>query len=116
MPAVVSTRRLGWLLAALWSSALALGLLLAAIPVVAPDRPRLLLPVLLFAATLPYGLLRLTVPGLWALGIGLPSALVGLARGDGWEAALLLAFALAGVYAGDLVARRAARPTARGGR
>jgi hypothetical protein len=104
-----TTRRMGWLLAALWSSALATGVLVATVQVVVPDRPRLLVPVLLVVVTVPYGLLRLTVPGLWALGMGLPSVAVGLARGDGWQAVLLLAYAFAGVYAGDLAARLVAR-------
>lgn len=100
--------RLGMLLGALWSSAIATGALVAALSVVA-EPPPILPAVVLLAVSLPYGLIRPAVPALWALALALPSGAVALAQRAGWSAVLPLAYALAGVYAGAWVGKRIAR-------
>jgi hypothetical protein len=104
----LAARRLGLLLGALWSSAIAAGVLVGAVAVVAKP-PAIVPAVLLVLVSVPYGLIRPVLPALWAAVVALPSVAVGVATGAGWPSVLPLAYALAGVYAGSWAGERVAR-------
>jgi hypothetical protein len=108
MTRLLAARRLGPLLGALWSSAIAAGVLVAAVGLVTKP-PAVLSAVLLVLVSVPYGLIRPVLPALWAVVLALPSVAVGVAAGAGWPSVLPLGYALAGVYAGSWAGERVAR-------
>lgn len=92
------------MLAVLWLAAASVGLLVAAVPYVDEDPSARLLAVLLVAASLPFGLLRPSVPALWAVALAWPTVVIRLSQESGWQAIVLLVYPLVGVYSGDWIA------------
>ncbi len=91
-------------LAVLWIAAAATGLLVALVPILDGDPAARLMAALLLAASLPYGLLRPSVPALWAVAIAWPTVVVRLGQDAGWQSVLLLGYTLVGLYGGDWLA------------
>lgn len=91
-------------LAGLWIAAAAVGLLAAAIPALSEDAPARLIAAVLLVVSVPFGLLRPSVPALWAVAIGWPTVITRLSQDAGGGSVLLLAYPLVGVYGGDWVA------------
>jgi hypothetical protein len=91
-------------LAGLWIAAAAAGLAAAAVPALDSGAPAHLIAALLLAASLPFGLLRPSVPVLWAVAIGWPTVVTRLGQEAGAGSAVLLVYPLIGVYAGDWIA------------
>src|SRR5262249_35118751 len=52
---------------------------------------------------LPFGLIRPSVPLLWAVAIGWPTIVIRLSQEDGWTAVVLLLYPVIGVYLGDWI-------------
>jgi hypothetical protein len=94
----------GLKLAGLWIAAAASGLAVAAVPVLDAGAPAHLMAALLLAVSLPFGLLRPSVPVLWAVAIGWPTVITRLGQDAGAGSAVLLVYPLIGVYAGDWIA------------
>lgn len=123
VPAVTSNpdargKLAGLKLAGLWIAAAAAGLAVAAVPVLDAGAPAHLMAALLLAVSLPFGLLRPSVPVLWAVAIGWPTVIIRLGQEAGPGSAVLLVYPLIGVYAGDWMAtwwaERYGRPHAGG--
>lgn len=91
------------MLALLWVSAAAVGLLIAAIPLIDETPNAYLLGFVLIAASLPFGLIRPSVPILWAVGIGWPTVVISLSNEDGFKAVALIVYPIVGVYLGDWI-------------
>lgn len=92
------------MLALLWLAAASVGLLVAAVPLVDEDPNERLLAALLVLASLPFGLLRPSVPALWAVALAWPTVVIRLSQESGWSAILLLVYPLIAVYLGDWIA------------
>jgi hypothetical protein len=91
------------MLALLWLAAASLGLLVAAVPLIDDTPNARVLAVLLVAASLPFGLIRPSVPILWAVAIGWPTVVIRLSQENGWQAVVLIVYPVIGVYAGDWI-------------
>ncbi len=91
-------------LAVLWMAAAAVGLLVAGLPLIDDTPNARLLAVVLVAASLPFGLLRPSVPALWAVALAWPTVVIRLSQESGWQAIVLLVYTLIGVYSGDWIA------------
>jgi hypothetical protein len=95
------TRQTRFPLAVLWIAAATAGLLVAVVPVLDADPAARLMAALLLVASVPFGLLRPSVPALWAVAIAWPTVIVRLGQDSGLQSVLLLAYTLVGVYGGD---------------
>ncbi|GAA0632030.1 hypothetical protein GCM10009547_39790 [Sporichthya brevicatena] len=91
------------MLALLWLAAASVGLLVAAVPLIDDTPNAYLLGTLLIAASLPFGLIRPSVPILWAVVLAWPTVVIRLSQEDGWSAVLLLGYTIVGVYLGDWI-------------
>jgi hypothetical protein len=100
----MGTRQTKLPLAVLWLAAATAGLLVALVPVLDSEPPARLMAGLLLLASAPFGLLRPSVPALWAVAIAWPTVLVRLGQDAGWQSVLLLAYTLVGLYGGDWLA------------
>lgn len=100
----MGTRQTRLPLAALWLAAATAGLLVAVVPVLDAEPPARLMAGLLLLVSVPFGLLRPSVPALWAVAIAWPTVIVRLGQDAGWQSVLLLAYTLIGLYGGDWLA------------
>lgn len=92
------------MLGLLWFAAAALGVLIGAVSLVNSDDPNSrLLAVLLILGCLPFGLMRPSVPWLWALVVAWPTVVLGVIN-TGWVSVVLLVPAVIGAYLGDWIA------------
>jgi len=91
------------MLALLWLAAASVGLLVAAVPLIDDTPNAYLLGTLLLAASLPFGLIRPSVPILWAVAIGWPTVVIRLSQEDGFAAVVLIVYPIVGVYLGDWI-------------
>lgn len=91
------------MLALLWVAAASVGLLVAAVPLIDDTPNAYLLGFLLIAASLPFGLIRPSVPILWAVAIGWPTVVIRLSQEDGFGAVVLIVYPIVGVYLGDWI-------------
>lgn len=91
------------MLALLWLAAASVGLLIAAVPLIDDTPNSRLLAALLIAGSLPFGLIRPSVPILWAVAIGWPTVVIRLSQEDGWQAVVLIVYPIIGVYLGDWI-------------
>jgi hypothetical protein len=91
------------MLALLWVAAASVGLLIAGVPLIDDTPNSYLLGTLLIAASLPFGLIRPSVPILWAVAIGWPTVVIRLSQEDGFTAVVLIVYPIVGVYLGDWI-------------
>lgn len=91
------------MLALLWVAAASVGLLVAAVPLIDDTPNAYLLGILLIAASLPFGLIRPSVPILWAVAIAWPTVVIRLSQEEGFAAVVLLVYTVVGVYLGDWI-------------
>ena len=91
------------MLALLWLAAASVGLLIAAVPLVDDTPNAYLLGGLLIAASLPFGLIRPSVPILWAVALAWPTVVIRLSQEDGFSSVVLLVYTIVGVYLGDWI-------------
>lgn len=91
------------MLALLWVAAASVGLLVAGVPLIDDTPNSYLLGALLIAASLPFGLIRPSVPILWAVAIGWPTVVIRLSQEDGFTAVVLIVYPIVGVYLGDWI-------------
>ncbi len=91
------------MLALLWVAAASVGLLIAGVPLIDDTPNAYLLAILLIAGSLPFGLIRPSVPILWAVAIGWPTVVIRLSQEDGFQAVVLIVYPIIGVYLGDWI-------------
>ena len=91
------------MLALLWVAAASVGLLIAGVPLIDDTPNSYLLALLLIAGSLPFGLIRPSVPILWAVAIGWPTVVIRLSQEDGFQAVVLIVYPVVGVYLGDWI-------------